>query len=229
MYMKWEYIGATAIFIVLGYLIGSISNAIIISKVWEKEDIRDKDSGNAGATNVLRNYGVKFALIVFVLDIAKVMLAVIIAWSVKKYSDIDFFSGTIIQAAGLAAIIGHILPIYFKFKGGKGSASFVGLAIIMQWPLFFVGFIALMTVVIIWKQVSLGSILAPGIVLIFQIAFAFIPDMNDAWANPITEDTEWWVNSIFLALSWIIIIITHRENIKRILKGTERKLGAKKI
>ena len=226
--MYWEYIGATVIFIILGYLIGSISNAILISKIWKKEDIRDKDSGNAGATNVLRNYGVKFAMIVFALDISKVVLSVMIAWSIKKYSNIEFFEGGLIQAAGLAAIIGHILPIYFKFKGGKGAASFVGFTLVMGWPLFFVGLVAVITIIMIWKKVSLVSIIAPGFVFVFQIVFAFTPSMNDAWANPLMGDSAWWINSLFIGGAWLLVIFTHRENIKRIIKGTERSLNFKK-
>ena len=225
MYMQWEFIGVTIIFFILGYLIGSISNAIIISKIWKKEDIRDKDSGNAGATNILRNYGLKFGLIVFILDIAKVVLAIIIAWSIKKYLNVG---GAIVSIAGLAAIIGHIFPIYFKFKGGKGSASFIGFAICIQWPLFFIGLVVVFSIAIIWKQISLASIIAPGIVLVFQISFHFIPIMNNVYLNPLMNDTIWWVNSLLLGIAWILIIITHRGNIKRILNGTERKIGSTK-
>lgn len=222
--MKWEYVGATLIFALIGYLIGSISNAIIVSKFIHKEDVRTKGSGNAGATNMMRNYGKKWALAVFLLDILKVVIPILIAWSFKKYSGIEWLSGALIQAAGLAAIIGHIWPIYFKFKGGKGAASSVGFILSMQWMLVIIGIISF--IIIVWKtrKVSVGSMLGIFIIIIFQISFAFIPHLSDEWSIPLMNSVPWWVNTIFLLIVWGLVVYKHIPNIKRLIKGEERTI-----
>lgn len=225
--MKWEYFGATMIFVVVGYLIGSISWSIIITKFKYHDDIRTKGSGNAGATNTLRNFGIKVGLIVFILDILKPIIAALIAYEVKIHST-NFLSGILVQAAAFGAIIGHIFPIFFKFKGGKGAASFLGLFILMNWLIAIIGFFVFMIIVFKTKMVSAGSILAPFILIFFQIAFIYIPHLNDYWTNPLTRDPYLWINTIFLSITWIIVTIMHRENIKRILQGNERKLNFKK-
>ena len=222
--MEWQYVGATLIFAFIGYLIGSVSNAVIVSKFIKKEDVRKKGSGNAGATNTLRHYGKGLAAIVFFLDIMKVVVAILIAWSVKKYSNVEWLSGILIQSAGLAAIIGHIWPLYFKFKGGKGAASTVGFILSMQWILVIVGIILFITIVIKTKKVSLGSMLGIFVIVLFQIAFSFIPGMTDSWSIPIMNDVPWWVNTIFMTVIWLLVMFSHRDNIKRLIKGKERTL-----
>lgn len=220
--MKWEYVIATLIFALIGYLIGSISTAIIVSKLFKKEDVRNKGSGNAGATNTLRNYGKKLALLVFFLDMVKVVLAVLIAWSVKKYSGIEWLSGTLIQAAGLAAIFGHVWPLYFGLKGGKGAACTAGFILTMQWILVIFGIIIFFTVVFKTKKVSLGSIIGVFIILLLQIFFSFVPHMDDNWSMPLMNDVPWWINTIFSFIILILILLKHIPNIKRMIKGNER-------
>jgi len=119
-------------------------------------------------------------------------------------------------------------PIFFKFKGGKGAACFLGLFIVANWILAIIGFVVFVTIVWKTRMVSVGSIVAPLILVITQIIFMYIPHMDDAWSNPIARDPYLWVNSIFLGITWIIVTYKHKENIKRILKGEERKLGNKK-
>lgn len=97
-----------------------------------KEDIRTKGSGNAGATNITRNYGKKVGLIVFVLDILKPVVSVFIPWVIMKNTNAALFADMSLQFIGLFALIGHIYPIFFKFKGGKGAATFVGYIIATQ-------------------------------------------------------------------------------------------------
>lgn len=227
--MTWQYIVATLILSVVAYLIGSISWAIIVSKLLKKEDIRTKGSGNAGATNVMRNYGKKVALAVFILDVSKPVIGVLIANMIMKYSHTELFSDMSMQFIGLMAVIGHIYPIFFKFKGGKGAATFVGYIIAMQWILFFVGFITFWTITLKWRKVSLGSVIAPGIVAAVHALINPWTDLNSTeWSNPLMNNSPWWVSTIFLVVAWAIIVFKHKDNIKRLLNGTERTIDEKK-
>lgn len=225
--MKWDYVGGTILFALIGYLIGSISNAVIVSKFFRNEDIRNKTSGNAGATNILRNYGKKLGIFVFFLDVMKSFLAVLIAWCFREYSGISWLSGIMIQVVGLAAIFGHIWPLYFKFKGGKGAASTVGFILAMQYPLAFIGAIIFFSIIFTTKKVSIGSMLSPLIILILQIILVFIPYMSNVWSVPFMNYYDWWVNSIFLGIISIVVILKHIPNIKRLINGEERSLGEK--
>lgn len=228
--MTWQYVVATLIFAVIAYLIGSLSWAIIISKIFMKEDIRTKGSGNAGATNITRNYGKKVGLVVFVLDILKPVISVFIPWVVMENTNTTLFAKMSLQFIGLFALIGHIYPVFFKFKGGKGAATFVGYIIATQWILFFVGFITFWAVTLKWRKVSLGSIVAPGVLAISHIimnAPSGSP-FHDAWANPLMITGPWWISSIFLVIAWLIVVWKHKQNIKNLLNGTERTIDEKK-
>ncbi len=227
--MTWHYAAATLIFSIIAYLIGSLSWAIIISKVFMKEDIRSKGSGNAGATNITRNYGKKVGLIVFVLDIAKPVVAVAIPSIIMEHTDSALFSNMSLQLIGLFALIGHIYPVFFKFKGGKGAATFVGYIIVTQWILFFVGFATFWIVTLKWRKVSLASIVTPGVLVICHIVMNAIAGspFGEEWANPFMHDSAWWISSIFLAIAWLIIVWKHKDNIKRLINGTERTIDDK--
>ena len=225
--MNWEFLGATILFIIIGYLIGSFSWAVIISKKLKNEDVRIHGSGNAGATNTLRSYGKKIAALVFILDMSKTIIAVSIAWSVKRYGG-NPWNGIIIQLAGIAAIIGHVYPLFFKFKGGKGSASLVGLFIIANWLLFFIGLFTFFAITLKSRKVSLGSLTTPIILILIYIAFVFTPGMNTTWDSPLTYNYAWWISMSCLISGWLITIFTHRGNIQRLIKGTERTLDDKK-
>lgn len=218
--MVWQDILWTTLFAIVGYLIGSISNAIILCKFLGKEDIRTKGSGNAGATNVLRNYGKKMGLIVFILDILKTVVAIMIAWTFQRY--VKGMDGIVLAAVGFAVIVGHMYPIYFKFQGGKGAACSVGLFTMAQWPQFFIGMIIFIVIVKITRMVSVGSITSILIMVGIYIGLSFIPGQDII--NPIMNNYAWWVTTIFLFLSWVLITFKHKENIKRIIQGKENKI-----
>ena len=225
--MKWEYVGSTFIFAAIGYLIGSISMSIIVSKIIKKEDIRTIGSGNAGATNTLRSYGPGLGFLVFIFDILKVFIIVVISWVIKIYSNIEWLSGMVIQMVGLAAVIGHIWPIYFKFKGGKGAACTVGFLLSMQWILVIIGIILFLIIVIKTKKASIGSMSVIFLIILLQIGFSFIPVLNDSWSLPFMNVLPWWVNTIFLTIIWILVMIKHIPNIKRLISGQENSTGSK--
>lgn len=208
------------IILIIAYLIGSINFSIIISKKMAGFDVREKGSGNAGTTNMLRTVGKKAALLTLICDILKgivpVLLAVLIGNIVNHFGvgiKIDY----LVQIAGIFAIIGHTFPIYFGFKGGKGVASSLGLILIINWQIGLICLVFALLIMAITRMVSLGSvataILFP-VLVIFRVGVEHYIVLG-----------KYIVFSIILAL---IVIFNHRSNIKRILAGTENRLSFKK-
>ncbi len=206
---------------VIAYLLGSLNFSIILSEVVKKKDIRDSGSGNAGATNMLRTYGKKAAVGTMIGDILKVALGIIIAFAILDVPMKYIFSNPADAAeiqrvmlykefAGLFCVLGHIFPLYFKFKGGKGVAACTGMVIIVDWRIALILFLIFIGVILISKWISLGSIV---IALLYPVLiFAF------------------YKNFILAAVALLfaaIVIVAHRENIKRLAKGTENKISFK--
>lgn len=206
---------------VIAYLLGSLNFSIILSEVVKKKDIRDSGSGNAGATNMLRTYGKKAAVGTMIGDILKVALGIIIAFAILDVPMKYIFSNPADAAeiqrvmlykefAGLFCVLGHIFPLYFKFKGGKGVAACTGMVIIVDWRIALILFVIFIGVILISKWISLGSIV---IALLYPVLiFAF------------------YKNFIIAAVALLftaIVIVAHRENIKRLAKGTENKISIK--
>ncbi|MFD0958799.1 glycerol-3-phosphate 1-O-acyltransferase PlsY [Paenibacillus chungangensis] len=190
--------------VVLSYLIGSISFSIVIAKLVKGIDIRQHGSGNAGATNTLRVLGRGPGLMVFVLDIGKGIGAVLIG---HVASD----NGWVPVLCGLAAIIGHNWPIYFRFKGGKGIATTVGvIATLAFWPALCAGIVAIISIAIT-RYVSLGSLLFALLTPIFIVVFQY--------SLPL------FAGALIITL---FAFLRHRSNIGKLLQGTENKLGVKK-
>ena len=195
------------IILIIAYLIGRINFSIILSKKMAGFDLREKGSGNAGTTNMLRTVGKKAALITLVCDILKGIVPVLLAvltGNIANHFEAGVQTEYLVQIAGIFAIIGHTFPIYFGFKGGKGVATSLGLLLALL-------------VMAVTRMVSLGSIstaiLFP-VLTIFRIGseYFIVPGKYIAF-------------SIILAL---IVIFNHRTNIKRILTGAENKLSFKK-
>lgn len=187
---------------IIAYLIGCINNAYIFTKYTRNIDIRNYGSGNAGATNVLRVLGYKAAAPVFALDVLKGVIAVLIG----KY----LMGTTGAMIAGIAVVCGHNWPVFLKFRGGKGIATSIGVVMTVS-P--FLGIIALAIGVIIialTKYVSLGSITGSVTFVLLNAIF---------W-----NSTQIFIFSLILAS---LAIFQHRSNIKRLLAGTESKLGQK--
>lgn len=206
---------------VIAYLLGSLNFSIILSEIVKKKDIRDSGSGNAGATNMLRTYGKKAAVGTMIGDILKVALGIIIAFAILDVPMKYIFSNPADAAeiqrvmlykefAGLFCVLGHIFPLYFKFKGGKGVAACTGMVIIVDWRIALILFVIFIGVILISKWISLGSIV---IALLYPVLiFAF------------------YKNFILAAVALLftaIVIVAHRENIKRLAKGTENKISFK--
>lgn len=191
--------------IVISYLLGSISFSILFARWLRKIDIRDHGSGNAGATNTLRVLGKGPAICVFLLDIAKGSVGVLIGLWLGDGND------WIPVICGLAAIGGHNWPIYFRFKGGKGIATTIGALVVWAfWPTLIAGIVAII-VIAVTRYVSLGSMILG--VLLPILFYLFDMEAPYVWGAVVVA---------------ILAIVRHRKNIVKLAKGTENKLGRSK-
>jgi glycerol-3-phosphate acyltransferase PlsY len=191
-----------AVLVVLAYLLGSISFAVLLVRATTGRDIRAEGSGNAGATNVLRSHGKKLALLVALLDVAKGVAAVLLVRLVT--ADPRWAA-----AAGFAAILGHVFPIFYGFRGGKGVATAVG-AFLALTPLALLVCLAIfLAIVAATRYVSLGSVVA--LALLPPIAGLFF----HAPRGVVTA----------AGLTALLILGKHLPNLKRLARGEERKLG----
>ena len=199
---------------ILSYLIGSINFSIIISKKVAGFDVREKGSGNAGTTNMLRTVGKKAALITLVCDILKGVISILLALLIGKIAK-EANNSILVQIAGILVIIGHTFPIFFKFKGGKGVATAVGVLLTTNWQIGLICLIFGLVLIALTRMVSLGSITAA---ILFPILVLFIK------TNYIVEG-NYFIYSLIIA---VMVVFNHKENVKRLLSGTENKLSFKK-
>ena len=202
---------------IIAYLIGSINFSILISKKMAGFDVREKGSGNAGTTNMLRSVGKKAAAITLICDILKGVVSIVIAiivGNIVKNLDREL----LLQIAGIAVVIGHTFPIFFGFKGGKGVATSLGVLLMSNWQIGLICLVFALVLMALTRMVSLGSC---GAAVLFPVLTLFI---NQHY-TVLTEGKSgrvYFVYSVILAIS---VLYNHRSNIKRILNGTENKLG----
>ncbi|MBR5310168.1 MAG: glycerol-3-phosphate 1-O-acyltransferase PlsY [Oscillospiraceae bacterium] len=208
---------ACAIIAAISYLIGSLNMAIIISKFHKMKDIRDFGSGNAGMTNMLRTFGRRAATWTFIGDFTKGALVVFIARYIGEIQNIHF---DIAYVAALFVVLGHIYPIYFKFKGGKGISTALGAMFVLNWVTFVTIAVGIIPMVFIIKIVSAvclcGASLYP--VLNFVVLWLGGRDM-------VTEVIPYTILAEIMAG---LVFYAHRENIARLRNGTEHTFGSKK-
>lgn len=199
---------------IIAYLLGSISFSVIISKKMAGFDVREKGSGNAGSTNVLRTVGKKAAILTLICDCLKGVVAILIAVLASKIVK-GTDAGLLVQLAGVAVVIGHTFPIFFKFKGGKGVATSLGVLLIINWQIGLICLVFALTLMSLTRFVSLGSVSAA---ILFPILTIFIQENYIVPGNYI----------IFGVVLAAIVVFNHRANVKRLLTGTENKLSFKK-
>ena len=201
----------------LAYAIGSINFSVLISRKMAGFDVREKGSGNAGTTNMLRAIGIKAAIITLICDILKGVVAVLIAFLIGKMTQ-NTDKALLIQIAGILVIVGHTFPIFFEFRGGKGIATALGVLLITNWKIGLICLIFAVILIAITRMVSVGSMSAA---VLFPILTLFMG------GNFIVSQggIKYFVYSIILAC---FVIFNHRENIKRIMNGTENKISFKK-
>lgn len=199
----------------VSYFLGSISSAIFLSKLLYKEDIRSYGSGNAGLTNMLRTYGKGAAALTLVGDMSKTALAIVFTGLIFGFSYTNGISlSGFCYLSGLCAVLGHVYPIYYGFKGGKGVLVTATMALILTPPVFAALITVFIIIVAISGYVSLGSICVaslfpPAVCLYCHFFGGSIPTLTV-------------ISTVFLG---IFIVWCHRANIKRLLSGNEKKLS----
>lgn len=198
---------------IIAYLLGSISFSVIISKKMAGFDVREKGSGNAGATNVLRSVGKKAAILTLICDCLKGVLAILIAFAAGKIME-NLDASLLVQLAGIFVIFGHTFPVFFKFKGGKGVATSLGVLLMVNWQIGLICLVFALILMALTRFVSLGSIAAA---ILFPVLTVFIHTNYLVSGNYV----------IFAIILAVFVVFNHRENVKRLLEGKENKLGFK--
>ena len=186
-----------------GYLLGSIPFGLIATRLGGAGDIRQIGSGNIGATNVLRSGRKDLAAITLIGDAGKGVLAVLIARMVTH-------NDAVVALAGGAAFVGHLFPVWLKFKGGKGVATFYGVLLAAAWPVGVLAAITWLAMAALLRISSLAALTAA----VLAAPFAFATD----------QPYPMLILSLFMA---VLIFIRHKDNIGRLLKGTEPRIGGK--
>ena len=201
---------------IIAYLIGSVNFSVIFSKKFAGFDVREKGSGNAGTTNMLRSVGKGPAALTLICDILKGVVSILLAiaaGSIFKNTD----QALLVQIAAIAVVIGHTFPIFFKFKGGKGVATSLGVLLMTNWQIGLICLVFGLLLIILTRMVSLGSCAAA---VLYPVLTLFI---NQHYI--VTGNSSYFIYSIILA---VIVLFNHRENIKRIMKGTENRISFSK-
>ena len=201
---------------IIAYLIGSINFSVIISKKVAGFDVREKGSGNAGSTNMLRSVGKGAAVLTLLCDILKGVVAILIAIGIGNLVK-DADKGLLVQIAGVAVVLGHTFPIFFGFKGGKGVATSLGILLMTNWQIGLICLVFALVLMVLTQMVSLGSCAAA---VLFPVLTLFIKEHYI-----VAEGGNYFIYSVILA---VILLYNHRSNIKRMLNGTENKLSLKK-
>lgn len=204
---------------VIAYLIGSINFSVLISKKMAGFDVREKGSGNAGTTNMLRSVGKKAAVITLVCDILKGVVSIVIAIIVGNIAK-NLDRELLLQIAGIAVVLGHTFPVFFGFKGGKGVATSLGVLLMSNWQIGLICLVFAVVLMALTRMVSLGSCAAA---VLFPVLTLFI---NQHY-TVLTDGKSGRVYFIYSVILAIIVLYNHRSNIKRILSGTENKLSFK--
>ncbi len=239
---------AIAILCIIGYLLGSISFAVVFSKAFTGKDVREQGSGNAGMTNVMRTSGKLPGALTFICDFLKGTASVAIAmkcfvplceflfdklgycgqFSTTLFPEFDTIINPRIVGyiVAIFCMLGHIFPVYFKFRGGKGVATIVGTAAAFNPFTALICFVFFLVMTLLTKIVSISSISAVSLAIPVNAIFYYLL---------YNEGTYLWFGShqvlastILVAIMSGMVIIKHHENIKRLINGTENKIGSKK-
>jgi len=194
------------------YLLGSINTSIVLSAIKGK-DIRNEGSGNAGATNTLRVMGKKAAILVVIFDGLKGVFAILLSKLICHIAGIDeSFANYSAYFSAIGVMLGHIYPVYFGFKGGKGIMTTIAVVFMLDWRIGLILFVFCIAIMLTTKYVSLGSCIGAALFPILVAVFH-------------TKDIVFIIISVLIGA---LAIFKHRSNIKRLVNGTESKLNFKK-
>ena len=197
------------ILIILAYIIGSIPTAVWVSKSVFGIDIRDYGSGNAGATNSFRVLGSKWGSFVMLVDVTKGIIATSLYILIPFYLNNELARTNFMIALGMVAVLGHIFPIFANFRGGKGVATLLGMALAIQPMVALICLVVFLITLLSTRFVSLSSILA-GVAFMVLILFIFKE-----------KETIYRLFAIIVAM---MVVVSHQKNISRLMKGTENKV-----
>lgn len=191
---------------VISYLCGCLNGAILISRTYLKEDVRTRGSGNAGLTNFYRNYGPHYAALVLALDALKMVAAIFFSCILLNWScEVRLWGG-------LFCVLGHIFPVTYKFKGGKGVLSGISMLMMVDWRIGLICMAVFAVLVAATRYISLGSIVGAAIAPVFFLVF---------------YPGNWWA-LVLITMTASLLIWSHRSNIRRLLTGTESKFSFRK-
>lgn len=219
---------------VIAYLIGSLNPAIIITRLKTGKDIRTMGSGNAGFTNVLRSVGTGPAVATIVCDYLKGIIAVLIGWWIfsaltvtNDVAPIEYVKyGRYL--AGMCVILGHTFPIYYGFKGGKGVVTANALMLVVDWRVFLMIVATFLLIFIVTKIISLGSIVCAALYPVYTLLVTYFMDYLPFLG---TENELRFrfvlISTACAAAVGAMVIIMHKENIGRLLRGEEKRIKAK--
>ena len=201
---------------VIAYAIGSVNFSVILSKKIAGFDVRERGSGNAGTTNMLRSVGKGAAALTLVLDILKGLVAILIAKFVVAKIASDANAAILVQLAGFFVVVGHTFPVFFGFKGGKGVATSLGVLLVINPEIGGICLVFALLEMALTRMVSVGSINAA---ILFPVLTIFIKD------NYIADDYNYIIFGFLMAA---FVVFNHRTNLKRIYNGTENRISFKK-
>lgn len=214
---EWIFIIFALVCIASAYLLGSLNFAVIVSKERYHDDIREHGSGNGGTTNMLRTFGNRAAVLTLVGDMVKAVIAVTIGCALLGLT----FGGYL---SAFSCVFGHVFPVFYHFKGGKGVATSAAAMLMLNPAVFAVILFVFVVIVVGTKYVSLASVMAA---LLYPVILHTVDKMTTGWyvANNIPM---WGFDLMFAFLMTVMVVFMHRENIKRLMNGTESKISFKK-
>lgn len=207
-----SYIAGFIAVLVVPYLLGSINFGVLISGRLYGDDVRRHGSGNAGTTNMMRNYGTKAAVMTLAGDVLKAVAAVFFGRLVL--GDMPLAGGTL---AALMCVVGHAFPVFYSFRGGKGIAVTAGAVLALNWKIFLVLLAVFILTVLATRYISLGSVTCVFLWPLVQRGFNRLYGIENLTLEP-----------VFTIMITVLVIFLHRENLKRLQKGTENKFSFKK-
>lgn len=197
--------------VLLSYVIGSINFAVIFSKIFSNTDVREHGSGNAGTTNVMRVSGPVAGVLTFVFDFAKGSAAVLLSKFILSGAEITY-EVQLLFISAIFCMLGHAFPLFFGFKGGKCVATAIGTILVLDWKVAVIAVAVYLILMIFTKIVSLSTLSAALSAVIVMFIFRY-------------DDV---ISCLLVAVMCLIVFLRHIPNIKRLIKGEEKKLKIKK-
>ncbi len=214
----------------VAYLISSVNTSIIVTRIVLHKDIRTMGSGNAGFTNVLRCVGKTPAIITFIGDFLKGVISVGVAM-LLMIGVSDLYTGYLMYIAGLFAVVGHTFPVYYKFKGGKGVVTTFAVMLMTDWRTLICALLIFAILFVITHIISVCALVNFTVYTFSAFTWRYLDYLGVTSSfSPMPEPTLPFVifSAVTALLIGILVIVRHKDNIKRLINGTEKKIKAKK-